>query len=162
MYPGVKQVVGVDQNELEGVYANTLGFIRSDQYVCNLKLDYANERRCKIFSYIDYIVIDEKGKKKGWFGKAENRSRLHVSLYVAGIEINMSPIANWNAVLAYRVKNTVVGTVQSNYTTKNSENRQKALGVDSAYRRAAVVGFFLESHPFRLLMLEMPNWQIRS
>ena len=79
MYPGVKQAVDVDQNELEGVYAHTLGFIRSDQYVCNLKLDYANERKCKILFFGNYLVIEEKGKKKGWFGKAENRSRLHVS-----------------------------------------------------------------------------------
>ena len=74
MYPGIKQVVDVDQKELDEVYAKTLGFIRSDPYICNVKLDYSNERKCKNKSYTDYIVMEEKGKKKGWFGKAENRS----------------------------------------------------------------------------------------
>ena len=69
----------------------------------------------------------------------------------------MSPIANWNTVFAYRVNNTVVGTVQSNYAMKNSENRQKALGVGSAYRRAAVVDFLFGFHPTSLQVPEMLN-----
>ena len=50
MYPGAKQVTDVDQNELDNLYASTLNFIRGDRYVCNLKLDYGNERRRKYIS----------------------------------------------------------------------------------------------------------------
>lgn len=45
MYSGAKQNEDVDLKELESAYMQAVSITRDQQYTCNVRLDYANERK---------------------------------------------------------------------------------------------------------------------
>lgn len=66
MYPGLKPVEEVDQEELTRKYGNCLKLIHFGNYLCTPKIDYANERKCMLDNrYNNIVVLEQRSKKKG-------------------------------------------------------------------------------------------------
>lgn len=65
MYSGAKLNEDVDLKELESAYTKAISITRDQQYTCNVRLDYANERK-RMHRYEWWLYSDRReGKAKG-------------------------------------------------------------------------------------------------